>query len=190
MSPLSKFQRLRQQLPELTLVQNETLAAPHIIKEIHELSSEALLGGTIENSEMAQAARAGLIPEAGGWDRAHRIVQEMNTPEAEYWHAIVHRREPDSSNAKYWFRRVGQHPVMDQLVIRFSGPEGSDKTLVQAFMTGVQWDPFKYVDACMAYQEGGEKELFPFLLDLQRQEFTLLVDYCIHWALGDSLNKT
>ncbi|UCE62609.1 MAG: hypothetical protein JSU59_06885 [Nitrospirota bacterium] len=184
MSPLSKCEQLGQQLPELSLVHDESLAAPNIIKEIHELSNEALFGGTIEDSDMAQAARAGLLLEAGGWDDAHRIVQELDTPEAQYWHSIVHRREPDSSNAKYWFRQVGHHPVMAQLLSILSGPGGPDKTLVQRFIKSEKWDPFKYVDVCMACHQGTRKELLPILLDIQKKEFTSLLDYCIQHALG------
>jgi hypothetical protein len=189
MSPLSQCEQLLRELPQLTLVHDEKLAAPNIIKDIHQLSNEALFGGTIESSDMAQVARAGLILAAGGWDEAHRIVQELDTPEAQYWHGIVHRREPDSSNAKYWFRQVGHHPVMDQLVRILSEPEGPDKTLVQRFIKSGKWDPFKYVDACRAYHEGGGNELLPLLLDIQRKEFTSLLDFCIQHALGASLEK-
>ena len=44
-------------------------------------------------------------------DRSHAISQDLSTPEASFWHFIMHRREPDPSNAAYWFRRVGRHAV-------------------------------------------------------------------------------
>jgi len=190
MSSLSKCGQLVRELPQLPLVHDETLAARNILKDIHQLSDEALFGGTIENSDMALAARAGLILAAGGWDEAHRIVQELDTPEAQYWHAIVHRREPDSSNAKYWFRQVGHHPVMDQLVVILSGPEGPDKTVLQQLTKSEKWDPFKYVDVCMACHSGSQKELLPILLDIQHKEFMSLLDYCTQHGLSPSLKKT
>ena len=58
---------------------------------------------------------------AGVWllhdflDESHTISQGIDTPSGSFWHAIMHRREGDFSNAKYWFRRVGQHPVFDAL---------------------------------------------------------------------------
>ena len=44
----------------------------------------------------------------GHWDRAHRIVQEINTPEAAWIHAYLHRVEGDLSNAAYWYHRAGK----------------------------------------------------------------------------------
>mgnify|MGYP001125492665 CR=1 FL=1 len=44
----------------------------------------------------------------GDWDRAHRIVQEINTPEAAWIHAYLHRVEGDLGNAAYWYRRAGR----------------------------------------------------------------------------------
>jgi hypothetical protein len=47
-------------------------------------------------------------------DRAHRIVQEIHAPAGSFWHAIVHRREGDFSNSRYWYARAAGHPVLDQ----------------------------------------------------------------------------
>jgi hypothetical protein len=45
---------------------------------------------------------------AGDWDRAHRIVQGIDTPEAAWVHAYLHRVEGDPGNAAYWYRRAGK----------------------------------------------------------------------------------
>jgi hypothetical protein len=48
---------------------------------------------------------------SGDWDRAHSIVQDIETAEASLVHAYLHRREGDESNAGYWYRRAGrQYP--------------------------------------------------------------------------------
>ena len=44
----------------------------------------------------------------GDWDRAHRIVQEMNTSDAAWVHAYLHRKEGDKWNANYWYSRANK----------------------------------------------------------------------------------
>ena len=173
-------------LSHLSLIHDEKLISPDILAQIQQIPNEGLLEGNIQNSGMAQAARAGLLLIAGGWDEAHKLVQEMETPEAEYWHGIVHRREPDFSNAKYWFRQVGHHPVMDSLLKRLSRPDYPHPTVVQQLIKNGKWDPFQYLELCRACHEDGQKELLPVLLDIQKEEIALLVNYCIQHARGGS----
>lgn len=47
-------------------------------------------------------------------DEAHEICQKIETASGSWWHAILHRREGDFSNAKYWYARAGSgggHPA-------------------------------------------------------------------------------
>jgi hypothetical protein len=44
----------------------------------------------------------------GDWDGAHRLVQDLETPESAWVHAYLHRKEGDLSNAGYWYRRAGR----------------------------------------------------------------------------------
>ena len=44
----------------------------------------------------------------GNWDKAHRMVQEIDTAEAAWIHAYLHRVEGDLDNAAYWYRRAGK----------------------------------------------------------------------------------
>ena len=76
---------------------------------------------------------SGLWLLAGELDRSHSISQDIGSAEGSFWHGIMHRREGDFGNSKYWFRRVGSHPVFDQLA------EISDD---------VYLDPYDFVDEC------------------------------------------
>jgi len=44
----------------------------------------------------------------GDWDTAHRIVQQLSDMHAMWIHAYLHRKEPDLSNARYWYRSAGK----------------------------------------------------------------------------------
>ncbi|HVW78901.1 MAG TPA: hypothetical protein VHB45_14905 [Alloacidobacterium sp.] len=44
----------------------------------------------------------------GDWTRAHEITQEIESPDAAWVHAYLHRKEGDIWNAGYWYRRAGK----------------------------------------------------------------------------------
>lgn len=64
---------------------------------------------------------SGLWLLAGDLDRSHSKSQAIDKPEGSFLHGIMHRREGDFSNAKYWFRRVGSHPLFTILEERTDG---------------------------------------------------------------------
>src|SRR5580704_178091 len=64
---------------------------------------------------LPDSALAGLYLYFSCWDEAHDLAQNISTREGSYWHAIVHRQEPDAGNSGYWFRQVGSHPLFPEL---------------------------------------------------------------------------
>ena len=46
----------------------------------------------------------------GDWDGAHKCVDQLSDPESMRVHAYLHRKEGDSSNARYWYSRAGHAP--------------------------------------------------------------------------------
>src|ERR1700761_8130933 len=51
----------------------------------------------------------------GGWDAAHKIVQDEETTDAAWVHAYLHRVEGDLGNAGYWYRRACKPVASDSL---------------------------------------------------------------------------
>ena len=69
----------------------------------------------------ASAQQADLLPDglsreltalwhtqAGNWEEAHDIAQEIHTPMGSWIHALLHLIEGDTGNASYWFRKAGR----------------------------------------------------------------------------------
>ncbi len=69
----------------------------------------------ITASKLSAPVRSALYLHFGFWKEAHEEVDDLSTQDACYWHAIVHRREPDPGNSGYWFRQVGEHPIFPAL---------------------------------------------------------------------------
>lgn len=44
----------------------------------------------------------------GDWQVSHTIVQDLESKDAAWIHAYLHRKEGDLWNADYWYRRAGR----------------------------------------------------------------------------------
>ena len=44
----------------------------------------------------------------GKWEKAHESAQQDEGPAGSWVHAYLHRKEGDTSNAAYWYRRAGK----------------------------------------------------------------------------------
>jgi hypothetical protein len=127
---------------------------------------------TVAALSLSPPCRAGLWLYFDFLDESHKISQDDESdPDRNFWHAIMHRREPDASNSKYWWRRVGPHPVLDQL--REHAP-----ALGYTFTT-----PEAFVDYCERVRGTGtaDEELAQ---RVQLLEWQLLFDHCYRQAVG------
>jgi hypothetical protein len=127
---------------------------------------ERLRGGVEAAArELLPACAAGLWLLFDFLDESHAISQDLHTPDGSFWHAVMHRREPDAWNSKYWFRRVGRHPVLDRL--REQAP-----ALGYTFTT-----PEAFVDFCDQARGTGSAEE-EVARRVQLLEWQLLFDHC------------
>jgi hypothetical protein len=114
------------------------------------------------------------------FDPAHEIVQDGEDADSAWLHAILHRREPDYSNAKYWFRRVREHPGHGALaarVLALLGARGEAGLAAQLVPQG-RWDPFAFVDACgVAAGHSARDTRTKLLCEIQGIEFEVLLEH-------------
>jgi hypothetical protein len=121
-------------------------------------------------------AMAGLWLYFSCFEEAHTVAQDDSSTEGSFWHAILHRQEPDSGNAAYWFRRVGAHPIMPELV------EESARIIQRypdaEFRPSVKWDPFGFILFCERARQQPGSQSESAALEIQRAEWQLLFDFC------------
>ncbi|MDP7205843.1 MAG: hypothetical protein QGH11_09755 [Pirellulaceae bacterium] len=116
-------------------------------------------------------------------DESHHVSQAIDTPSGSFWHGIMHRREGDYSNAKYWFRRVGSHQVYESLASVPGEQFGQGRLTGSLPLAEGQWDPFRFVDMCedVVVRGKGDRELCQILA---RLEWELLFKNCHDRAIG------
>ena len=146
--------------------------------------TEALFeGDTPASGPFADCVRSALFLYYSALDDSHTISQSIESPTGSFLHGVMHRQERDYSNAKYWFRRVGEHelfPTLREDALRVSFKTSAAKDALQSRK---RWDPLWFVDECERGAKAGgaaEKDL----LELQRLEWELLFDYCYRRALA------
>lgn len=160
-------------------------------EQIERLDLQTLLP-QVRLADDGTAFRAGLLQTNDFLDASHRHSQRVEgagrNAAGDYWHAIMHRREPDYSNAKYWFRRVGSHPIFPQLA---SPAESLLKEFPQVseqwrdrLLPGGRWDPFAFVDLCQSCAPSETDPLSRFARRLQWLEMQLLLEQTRQDASG------
>jgi hypothetical protein len=136
----------------------------------------------IKDQDMAQCCLAGLWLYHDFLDESHGLSQEIHTSTGSYWHGFMHRREPDYANAKYWFQRVGRHPIFESLAADAKELAKKDSEEAAGFLQRQSaWDPFAFVDLCEKAAGSPSERL---CMRIQQREWELLFDFCFYKAIG------
>jgi hypothetical protein len=112
--------------------------------------------GAVEPGQLEAPILAGLWLWHDGLEESHRISQNLHDATGSFWHAIMHRREGDFSNSKYWYARCAGHPVRTS--------------------SGV--DSVALVDLVEEVHQSPDHPKYAAAVALQKQEWNALFDYC------------
>jgi len=127
----------------------------------------------------------------GDLDLSHRLSQQHEGEGmhqmCDYWHAIMHRREPDYANSKYWFRQLGRHPVFAPLAARadtlLSTAAPAEVAWRRRLLRSGTWDPFAMVDLTQAAAEDATLE--PLARRLQALELISAWEQLLRQVRGE-----
>ena len=149
------------------------------------VTAPQLLSSLPASLDDARAMLSGLWLLHDFLDESHTLSQKIQTPTGSFWHAIMHRREGDFSNSKYWYARCESHPVHSAMASRAAAlvdPLPADKALLRLCRGG--WDPDALVDLVSAVYDQPDDPRHALCIRLQQAEWKLLFDHCTRAAAG------
>jgi hypothetical protein len=162
---------------------------------IAKLSMEGI---TTNQMPFVHAVQSGLHLFNENLDRSHTLSQDIHNATGSYWHGIMHRMEGDYSNAKYWFRQVGDHPIFDTLLHEAKAIyESSELQLIgnstlqsqlNRLVENSAWDPYGFVDLVQQQVTIVQNEhVEQLLIHIQWVEMKLLLQYCFEQGGGKAI---
>jgi len=139
------------------------------------------------------ALQAGILQLHGDLDSSHELSQSIEglgrRHAGDYWHAIMHCREGDFGNSKYWRRRVGRHPLFENLapladesLAKCASPTASGWR-AKVVRNG-SWDPYAFIDLCETCVRGRDADLTRVAEEIQFAEMHLLLAATYEDACG------
>jgi hypothetical protein len=147
------------------------------LRAIRAATDEELTGGkTPADPEALTLVRAALLYAHDAIDEAHRIAQDGSSGAASYLHGMIHRREGDFDNARYWFRRSGRLGFFDDL-------HAATASISADMAKQENWDPYLFTGLC-EQDEFGDHSRREVLVELQRREFDAFFDYVWRKSAG------
>jgi hypothetical protein len=140
-----------------------------IWRRLKQADDAVVAGGSIGVPRAFAIVRGGLLYALDDLSGCHEFFQNVTGDLVAYWHGMMHRREADFDNARYWFRRAGVLPFFNTLYSRVA--EVSTDTAKQT-----SWDPYLFTGECEQNRFGADSEEAS-LARLQRAEFDAVFDY-------------
>ena len=142
-----------------------------LVRSLAATGDDVLAGERIPaDTTLFALVRGGLFYALDALPEAHAIFQEAKDDPGAYWHGMLHRREGDFDNARYWFRRAGVLPFFSEMHRAACAHSGT-------MARQSNWDPYLFTGQCEQVRFGAD-DLTGEMQALQRVEFEAIFDYC------------
>ena len=138
---------------------------------------EQVLGSLNTTPQASQLLGSAALLWHDHLDASHTISQDVHSGDGSLLHGIMHRREPDYPNAKYWFNRTGQHAAFDEL------PERCQPFLAGTSLSTLaedSWNPFEVVDTVSRAANSSTE--YALLQRVQAEEIAVLLERTFHYC--------
>jgi hypothetical protein len=138
------------------------------------LKLDAILANPELDRRYCQLGRAAVLLWHDHFEPAHKLAQDIEGPDGSLLHGILHRREPDFANARYWFRRVGPaHRSFDCIVgkIKIALMGSKADLIARQIIPADKWNPLGFVDLAEDSLRRADPEYDRLLRQIQAAEF-------------------
>ncbi len=106
---------------------------------------------------------------------SHHIADDERTTDFIYFHAIIHRREKDVFNSRFWFRQLDmRHIVISDIAkeVRTYLTEKGEIQLLESFVKDDGWIPLEFLEEInKALKMDSSDPFVKLLVDIQTIEF-------------------
>ncbi len=145
------------------------------------VSAMETTGQDPENSLLLKAA---FFLYFDGFEEAHLIAQDHEGVAGNWIHAILHRREPDAGNSKYWYHRVPlpgtvHQAIHEKVMLKMAHlPIPELAGLARKMEMSKGWEPEAFVDLVdQVRKENPASPLYRLLVEIQEVEWRGLLDH-------------
>ncbi len=156
---------------------------PDVLDRLLLASPSSVLTRRPDDIEEAQCLLAALWLRHDYLNEAHELCQAVETPTGSWWHAILHRREGDFFNAKYWYARAAGHPAMAMVAAAMGNAVGglpADKSLLR--IVSPSYNGAALVDLVQRVHKNQADPQYDLAVTLQLMEWQTLFDYGVRMA--------
>jgi hypothetical protein len=156
---------------------------PEAYSLLQQLTPDNVLSQKPSNLDEAMALLSGLWLWHDCLDESHKLSQQLHTTSGSMWHAIMHRREGDFSNSKYWYARCENHPCLPTLAAQANdviNPFPADKRVLKLTVHG--WNSDAFVDLVEEVYDHTNDPRHKLAIALQQLEFRTLFDSAMRAA--------
>jgi hypothetical protein len=135
---------------------------------------DAILTAPNLDPEYRALSRATVLLWHDHFEASHKIAQDIEGANGSLLHAMIHRREPDYSNARYWFRRVGpNHPSFECIVgkVKVALIHGRSELTITQIIPNDKWQPLGFVSLVEDFSRREDPAYDTLLRRIQAAEF-------------------